>query len=68
MKKSINLASLNCNDLNRIGKILNLRDISSLNKIDICFLQETHFYDAPNILYLVKKFFLKSHLHVNKTS
>jgi exonuclease III len=54
MENSFYIASLNCNGLNRIEKILNLRDILNSNKIDICFLQETHFNNEKNIFELEK--------------
>jgi exonuclease III len=70
MHDQLIIATLNCNGLNKVAKIFYLRDILMNNKIDVCFLQETHFDNEEIIVKFennFKDYFLFSNMTENKT-
>ena len=57
MNKRLRISTLNCQGLNKLNKILLIKDMLRVEKVDIGFLQETHIAHDENRCNLVK------HLH-----
>ena len=57
MDKRLRISTLNCQGLNKLSKILLIKDMLRVEKVDIGFLQETHIAHDENRCNLVK------HLH-----
>ena len=67
MMHKLRISSLNCRGLNNVEKILCLNDLLLINKIDICFIQETHF-DSTFFLEKLEENFSRYNIFTNLSS
>ena len=70
MFKRLLVSTLNCQGLNKLDKLLLIKDILKKHHIDICFLQETHIdceKQRSNLSLYLKEYFVFCEVTENKT-